>query len=58
MENGWDFYLQAQHCIQGTAKPAHYVVVHNEFVKPKPLTAEGLEELVSNSSKAQSSVLT
>ena len=46
MERGWDFYLQAHHCIQGTAKPAHYVVVHNEFDN---LTADNVEEFVSPS---------
>ncbi|KAJ5168119.1 uncharacterized protein N7482_003713 [Penicillium canariense] len=31
----WDFYLQAQSAIQGTARPAHYVVIHDEiFTNP------------------------
>lgn len=28
---GWDFFLQAHTCIQGTARPAHYVVIYNQF---------------------------
>lgn len=31
MHRGWDFYLQAHTCIKGTAIPAHYVVIHNQF---------------------------
>ncbi|KAK4997282.1 hypothetical protein LTR66_003287 [Elasticomyces elasticus] len=27
MERGWDFYLQAHQGLQGTARPAHYVVI-------------------------------
>lgn len=27
----WDFYLQAQNPIQGTARPAHYIVIHDEI---------------------------
>ncbi|EKV07112.1 Argonaute/Dicer protein, PAZ [Penicillium digitatum] len=27
----WDFYLQAQAPIQGSARPAHYVVIHDEI---------------------------
>jgi eukaryotic translation initiation factor 2C len=30
----WDFYLLGQHAIQGTARPAHYVVVHDEIFTP------------------------
>ena len=26
----WDFYLQAHAAIKGTAKPCHYVVLHDE----------------------------
>ena len=29
----WDFYLQAHTAIQGTPKPAHYVVVHDEIFR-------------------------
>lgn len=28
---GWDCFLKAHECIQGTAKPAHYVVIYNQF---------------------------
>ncbi|KAL8850376.1 MAG: hypothetical protein Q9221_004696 [Calogaya cf. arnoldii] len=31
MEHGWDFFLQAHHCLQGTAKPTHYVVIRNDI---------------------------
>lgn len=31
LHRGWDFFLQAHACIQGTARPAHYVVIHNQF---------------------------
>ncbi|KAJ5374731.1 hypothetical protein N7517_006737 [Penicillium concentricum] len=27
----WDFYLQAQAPLQGSARPAHYVVIHDEI---------------------------
>ncbi|KAK4040441.1 ribonuclease H-like domain-containing protein [Parachaetomium inaequale] len=30
----WEFYLQAHEAIQGTARPAHYVVVVDEFFGP------------------------
>ncbi|KAK5079065.1 hypothetical protein LTR64_002514 [Lithohypha guttulata] len=29
----WDFYLQAHSALQGTAKPCHYVVVHDEIFR-------------------------
>ncbi|KAK4865201.1 hypothetical protein LT330_001824 [Penicillium expansum] len=32
----WDFYLQAQAPLQGSARPAHYIVIHDEiFTNPK-----------------------
>lgn len=32
----WDFYLQAQSPLQGSARPAHYIVIHDEiFTNPK-----------------------
>ncbi len=43
MERGWDFFLQAHTCIQGTARPAHYVVIRDEI----GLGADGLEQMVS-----------
>ena len=44
MENGWDFFLQAHHCLKGTAKPAHYVVIRDEI----GLGADVLEQMVSH----------
>ena len=47
----WDFFLQAHSAVQGTARPAHYYVIHDEvFRKEKmkpPLTnaADALEQL-------------
>lgn len=41
-ERFWDFYLQAHTGIQGTARPAHYVVVQDRI----GLGADGLEQLV------------
>lgn len=35
----WDFYLQAQSPLQGSARPAHYVVVRDEiFTNPRIVT--------------------
>ncbi|CAG8371729.1 unnamed protein product [Penicillium salamii] len=32
----WEFYLQAQSPLQGSARPAHYIVIHDEiFTDPK-----------------------
>jgi eukaryotic translation initiation factor 2C len=31
----WDFYVIAQHAIQGTARPAHYIVVYDEIFTPQ-----------------------
>jgi hypothetical protein len=51
---GWDFYLQAHAALQGTARPAHYFVVHDEiFTKtsvPPPFknAADVLESLTHN----------
>ncbi|KAI9893497.1 MAG: hypothetical protein M1814_006794 [Vezdaea aestivalis] len=30
-ERGWDFFLQPHSCGMGTARPAHYVIVHDEI---------------------------
>ena len=43
MEKGWDLFLQAHDCLKGTAKPAHYVVLRNDF---KEMTAQALESMV------------
>ncbi|KAL8766292.1 MAG: hypothetical protein Q9209_006882 [Squamulea sp. 1 TL-2023] len=44
MEKEWDFFLQAHHCLQGTAKPTHYVVIRDE----NGMDADGLESLTHN----------
>ena len=31
MEKGYDFFLQPHHALKGTARPIHYVVVHDEI---------------------------
>ena len=47
METGWDFFLQAHKCLQGTAKPAHYIVLRNEFDKEQnALDGNALEQVV------------
>ena len=47
MEDGWDFFLQAHKCLQGTAKPTHYIVIHNEFATGQDaLDASALERVV------------
>lgn len=43
-ERIWDFFLQAHTGIQGTARPAHYVVVQDRI----GLGADALEQLVSH----------
>ena len=42
-ERLWDFYLQAHDGLQGTAKPAHYVVLKDQ----NNLGVDALEKLVS-----------
>ncbi|KAL8685305.1 MAG: hypothetical protein Q9218_007849 [Villophora microphyllina] len=44
MERGWDFFLQAHHSSQGTARPTHYVVLLEE----NGLNADDLEALTHN----------
>ena len=52
----WEFYLQAHTAIKGTARPAHYVVVHDEIFErgevPPPFknVADVLEDLTHNMS--------
>lgn len=43
MQHGWDFFLQAHTALQGTARPAHYVVICNRI----GLGVDALETLVS-----------
>lgn len=43
----WDFFLQAQSPLQGSARPAHYTVIHDEiFTAPgaDPKPADSLQE--------------
>lgn len=42
MEKGWDFYLQAHFALQGTARPAHYVVVYDK----NDMNADQMEAMV------------
>lgn len=49
----WDFYLVAQSAIMGTARPAHYVVMHDEIFRSKTINPDGraadvLQELTHN----------
>lgn len=43
MEKGWDFFLQAHSALQGTAKPTHYVIIHDE----NGMKADQMEAMVS-----------
>ncbi|KAI9796921.1 MAG: hypothetical protein M1825_006285 [Sarcosagium campestre] len=43
-ERHWDFYLQAHTGLQGTTRPAHYIVVQDQI----GLGANGLEQLTHN----------
>lgn len=50
----WDFFLQAHACLQGTARPAHYVVIVDEIFRgrkptlPHKHAADTLEDLTHN----------
>ncbi|KAJ5564715.1 hypothetical protein N7513_000957 [Penicillium frequentans] len=45
----WDFYLQAQAAIMGSARPAHYIVMEDDIFtcadKPKGLTGQPMNDL-------------
>ena len=45
-EKDWDFFLQAHQGLQGTAKPAHYIVLRDDL----KLGAQQIETIVSTSS--------
>lgn len=42
-ERLWDFYLQSHTGLQGTARPAHYIVIKNDM----KLSANAVQEIVS-----------
>lgn len=45
----FDFYLQAQAPLQGSARPAHYVVMHDEIFSQNPRSAaDELQQLTHN----------
>jgi hypothetical protein len=49
----WDFYLQAQAPLQGSARPAHYIVIHDDIFRNPKANPEGkptdmLQELTHN----------
>ncbi|KAL8960845.1 MAG: hypothetical protein Q9193_002514 [Seirophora villosa] len=44
MEKGWDFFLQAHSALQGTAKPTHYVIIHDE----NGMKADQMEAMTHN----------
>lgn len=35
----WEFFLQSQHCIQGTARPCRYIVIHDEIFRDPKISA-------------------
>ena len=49
----WDFYLQAQAPLQGSARPAHYIVIHDEIFTNSQIIQGGkpadiIQELTHN----------
>lgn len=50
----WDFFIQPHACLQGTARPGHYYVIHDEIfnrrsaVPPLKNSADALESLTYN----------
>jgi hypothetical protein len=35
----FDFFLQSHAAVQGTARPAHYIVVHDDIFAGMPISA-------------------
>lgn len=48
--SSWEFFLQAHNALQGTARPCHYFVVHDEIFAAdgKPQAADKVETLTHN----------
>lgn len=48
----WDFFLQAHSALQGTARPCHYVVIHDEIfrarAKANTNVADALEDVTQS----------
>lgn len=45
----WDFYLQSHSVVQkGTARPAHYVVLHDEIFRDYPNKSDMLQQVTYN----------
>ena len=48
----WDFYLQAQSPLQGSARPCHYIVIHDEIFSDPKISpgkpADVVQELTHN----------
>jgi eukaryotic translation initiation factor 2C len=50
----WDFFAQPHACLQGTARPCHYVVILDEIFRKRPIKpphqnpADALEDLTHN----------
>ena len=47
--DGYDWYLQSHACIQGTAKPAHYVVLRDTLKLPSNVVQQEVREFISQS---------
>ncbi|KAJ5898937.1 hypothetical protein N7495_003681 [Penicillium taxi] len=44
----WDFYLQAQSALQGSARPAHYIIIHDEIFTNDPKAVDNVQEITHN----------